>query len=437
MKSIKNWLINHSFPLLAFFIWRTILGLFAFFLAKNNFPLHPTFPYYLSELAHKYPRSLSTFAFFDGIHYLRIAEHGYVDTGTQAFFPLYPLIIRFFHNLTGLNYLNSALTLSASYMFLATLLIWHTFNKKTAKKIILLLLTFPTSFFFASVYTESLFLFFLSLWLYTLKNSDLINAREGGTLPSKGSVPSAIRSAHLDLTKLALISACASATRITGLALSLATTYLIWRAQNKVRNLMCTQSHERYVTYFGSAAKFVSSIIRNLFLTTLSFSGFIIYSLYLYFKFHDPLMFLHVQSMFGAHRSTHLIFPLQTLWRYLKIIITATPTTILYWRALFEFLVFIWGLYLLYKLYLLGKNHSQRYKLPATSYCIISLIMLSLSSFTGTLSSMPRYFVVILPLFYAWTKLYRSRLVFYLTLLLLASLQLVTFLLFATGNFIA
>jgi len=412
MKSIKNWLINHSFPILAFFIWRTILGLFAFFLAKNNFPLHPTFPYYLSELAHKYPRSLSTFAFFDGIHYLRIAEHGYVDTGIQAFFPLYPLIIRFFHNLTGLNYLNSALTLSANYMLLATLLIWHTFNKKTAKKIILLLLTFPTSFFFASVYTESLFIFLVSLWMYFFTRSDLNRNFRGAT-----SKRVSLQARRSDLVKLALISACASATRITGLALSLVTIYL-------------------YFTTFKFSLKLKSMLHATCYMLLSSF-GIISYMFYLWHKFNDPLMFLHVQSMFGAHRATHLMIPLQTLWRYLKIIITATPTTLLYWRALFELLVFIWGLYLLYKLYLLEKNHSPRYKLHATSYCIISLIMLSLSSFTGTLSSMPRYFVVILPLFYAWAKLYRSSLVFYLTLLLVTSLQLVAFYFFATGTFVA
>ena len=191
MKSIKNWLINHSFPLLVIFIWRAVLGLVAFFLAKNNFPLHPTFPYYLSELAPKYPRSLSTFAFFDGIHYLRIAERGYVDTGTQAFFPLYPLTIRFFHQLTNLNYLNSALILSTYYILLATLLIWHTFNKQTAKKIILLLLTFPTSFFFASVYTESLFLLLFSLWLYLIKryNQSHSSTTHTSPLPPLSSLP--------------------------------------------------------------------------------------------------------------------------------------------------------------------------------------------------------------------------------------------------------
>ena len=399
MKFIKNWLINHSFPLLTFFIWRVVLGLLAFFLAKNNFPLHSTFPYYLSELAHKHPRSLSTFAFFDGIHYLRIAEHGYVDTGTQAFFPIFSLTIRFFHQLTNLNYLNSALILTTCYMLLATLIIYRTFNKQIVTKIILLLLTFPTSFFFASVYTESIFLLLFSLWVYLIKRYN-----------------SSQNTKYLILATAA--SATATAARITRLALSLATTYLIWfpSLRQKVR---------------GKRLE-AKILVRNLTLTIFSFSGFLAYALYLYLKFHDPLMFLHVQSMFGANRANHLIFPLQTFWRYLKILLTVTPTTLLYWRAFFELLTFLWGIFLIYKLY--QKTRGKRLK---TTYIITSLIMLSLSSFTGTLSSMPRYFLVILPLFYTWAKLYRSNLVFYLTLLLLVSLQLVTFILFATGIFIA
>ncbi len=425
MKFIKNWLTEYKFPLLAFIIWRLVLGFFSWWVANKPLPLHPTFPYYESELAPFYPRSLSNFAFFDGIHYLRLAKYGYVDTGTQAFFPLYPLTIRLFHYLTGINYLKSALVLSTSYILLALLLIWHTFNKKTAKKIILLLLTFPTSFFFVSVYTESLFIFLFSLWIYLAKK--YLNSHTANYL-----------------FQMAIVAGFTTATRITGLALSLATTYLIWsfqaNFQNKVRNLNAeTVPNLRRpdLSFWLRITKFLRYtnfgwLVRNLLTTIISFSGFLTYMFYLWHKFHDPFMFLHVQSMFGANRANHLIFPLQTLWRYLKIMITATPTTLLYWRAFFELFIFLWGIFLIYQIY--QKVRNKRLK---AIYLITSLIMLSLSSFTGTLSSIPRYFLVILPLFYVWAKLYHSNLTFYLTLLFLTFLQLVTFLLFTTGTFVA
>ncbi len=398
MKFIKNWFTNNKFPLLAFLIWRLVLGVLAWLAAHFNLHLHPQFPYYLAELANRYPRSLSTFAFFDGIHYLRIARYGYLDTGTQAFFPLFPLTIRFFHNLTNLSYLNSALLLTSFFSLLTIIVIYYTFNKQTAKKIILLLLVFPTSFFFASVYTESLFLLLFSLWIYLVKKYN--------------------NSHNTSYMLLAtVVSATASATRITGLALSLATTYLIWFPPLRLEAKGKRQE--------------AKILVQNFLLTVISFSGFLAYALYLYLKFHDPLMFLHVQAMFGANRSTHPIIPLQTLWRYFKILITATPTTFLYWRALAELLTFLWGLYLLYKLL---KAKGKRLK---AYYALTSVIMLSLSSFTGSLSSMPRYFLVILPLFYIWAKLYRSRLTFYLTLIFLDFLQLIAFYLFLTGQFIA
>ena len=59
----------------------------------HNLPFTPSFPYY-SDLSAHYGRAVASFAHFNGIHYLRLIKHGYDDTGSQAFFPVYPFIIR-------------------------------------------------------------------------------------------------------------------------------------------------------------------------------------------------------------------------------------------------------------------------------------------------------------------------------------------------------
>lgn len=99
---------------------------------------------------------LYAWANFDGEHYLSIAKNGY-GNGEQAFFPLYPLLIKFFGN----NIISGLIISHAA--FLIALLGLYKLTK--SKKVIILLLAFPTSFYFASVYTESLFLC-LVIWSF-------------------------------------------------------------------------------------------------------------------------------------------------------------------------------------------------------------------------------------------------------------------------------
>src|SRR4030042_4808501 len=82
-------------------IWRIALLLVAFY-AILAFPFKESFPYWETLLEPNGHPLFWSWANFDGVHYLTIASTGYSAQYTQAFFPVYPLLMgvvsRFVHN---------------------------------------------------------------------------------------------------------------------------------------------------------------------------------------------------------------------------------------------------------------------------------------------------------------------------------------------------
>lgn len=104
---------------------------------------------------------VKSFANWDGGHYLGIAKNGYTNS-QFVFFPLYPILINLVSKITG-DFLSAGLVISWVSIFLAVNLMYRlikdNFGKQQATKVLLVLLFFPLSFHFLTVYTESLFLF--------------------------------------------------------------------------------------------------------------------------------------------------------------------------------------------------------------------------------------------------------------------------------------
>ncbi len=97
--------------------------------------------------------------------YLSIADEGYFNEGVQfpsvAFFPLYPLAIRFLNSITGDSAWSGLLISNLSLCVAAVLffrLVSEEFGERIADRTIWYWLIYPTSFFGSAVYTESLFL---------------------------------------------------------------------------------------------------------------------------------------------------------------------------------------------------------------------------------------------------------------------------------------
>ncbi len=110
--------------------------------------------------------TLSTWANFDGEHYVGVAESGYEDE-SPAFFPLYPLLIRLAVTLFGGPVSSGALSAYGVLISLVTFCFALYFvyriaeegwGVRAAQGTIVSLAFFPTGFFFNAVYTESLFL---------------------------------------------------------------------------------------------------------------------------------------------------------------------------------------------------------------------------------------------------------------------------------------
>lgn len=348
----------------------TLIGIWFF----RTQAVSPTFPYYYSLLAYVQDAAYALWGYFDGVHYLRLIENGYVDTGTQAFFPLYPTLVSFTSNLTGLNAYLSAVAFSIFALTLSLIFLWQLFPKAKYMNTFFLLL-FPTSFFFLSVYTESLFLLLSLAFFLSLKKERYVVA--------------------------SLLAGLASATRLVGVFLGLV---LVWHLLS------------RYKT---------SRLFYVLSLAILCLSGFIGYSYFLWSQFGDPLMFMHVQEMFGANRSGgELILLPQVLYRYAKMVLTVDPTTFLYQRIWLELIFFMGAAYAWFK-------NLKSNTLEINLYVISSLLLPTL---TGTLSSIPRYILVLTPFLLPQT-MKKSHLLLLLTFNVLLMLYLFSH--FAHGTFVA
>lgn len=269
--------------IIAFIIWRFITLLVAFaspvFIPKFG----ATFPYYEERLVSTgLPHFIWSLGNFDGVHYLGIAKDGYAAQFTQAFFPLYPLLTKIFSYLTLGNLFISAVLISNT-VFLLGLLIFYKllkihFSQKVSFWSIIFLLSFPTSFFFGSIYTEGLFFFLTVSTFYLVEKNKLLFA--------------------------ALIGAIASATRLIGIFLSTA----FVRSGKNVREML------------------FAAIIPV---------GLIAYMVYLGIKFQNPFYFLTSQSAFGQDRATlDIVLLPQVVFRYIKILFTTSGLT--FASALFD-----------------------------------------------------------------------------------------------------
>lgn len=346
---MSKWLKNNIAKILILFIiWRSLLFFIAYLGPSIIKEWGNRFPYSAEQLiSTKLPYWIWSWGNFDGVHYLTIAKSYYSAYYTQTFFPLYPLIVRFIaKSLLFDNYLIAALLFS-NISFLICLFIFRKllhldkYNSETIWIIIFLLL-FPTSFYFGSIYTEGFFLLLIFASFYFARTKKWFLSAFFGIL--------------------------ASATRLFGSFLLFA--ILI-----------------EYLTQYKGKRKEVKPII---FISLIPL-GLLIYMVYLNIKFGDPLLFWHAQPAFGAERlGSGIILPPQVIFRYLKILFTVSFKTLPFWNSLFELICF------LYAIIILIVAHLKRVRL---SYLVFSWFSLITPSLTGTLSSMPRYILVVFPIY--------------------------------------
>jgi len=330
----------------------------------------------------------SAWANFDGAHYLLIAANGYTDNA--GFFPLYPLFIFFLTSIISpsaaiypfhpIQYL--AVLFVSNLIFLLTLLMLYKlvsldYQDSFPLLVIIFILIFPTSFFFASIYSESLFLLLSLLSFYFARtNKWFLASLCGGLL---------------------------TATRLVGIAIIPA---LIYEFVKKEQSLFK---------------------LKSLYLF-LSLSGILSYMLFNFLKWGDALYFIHAQGGFHNERSVDsIVFIPQTVFRYINILTTISPSIFEWWIAFLEISVFF---FVSIMLFVAWKKKIR------ISYILFAFICLVIPASTGTFTGLPRYALVLFPIFIALAMI-KNKLFKIVYSIVGFSLLMILLALFSKGYYIA
>ncbi len=329
---------------------------------------------------------LAPWANFDGIHYLFIAGNGY--TNNFGFFPFYPISIKTLAIIFGANtpfdlaYFFSGFLISNIALFLSLVVFYKLltldYKEKTAKQGVLALLAFPTSFFLGSLYSESLFLLFLFLSFYFARKKRWPLAN--------------------------LFAVLLTLTRLVGIFIFPVLLYEYFKVNKH------------------PLKKLPKSGLWSIPL------GLLGYSIYNYIAQKDFLYFIHAQGNFANNRTVDsIIFFPQTIYRYIKILITNSNAQFEWWVALLELGSFA---FIAMMLYVAWKKKIR------LSYILFSLIAVLIPASTGTFSALPRYILVAFPAFIV-IGLFKNKATKILYFLLSLILLFILLFFFSKGYFIA
>lgn len=337
---MKKFLSEHKtilFISASLFIWRIYL----FLLEQNKFII-PIKASYLGPIFQ---------ANFDGVYYVAISQFWYRGLD-QAFFPLYPMVMYVVMMLTSLHPATAGIIVSIISLFFALKIFALIQEVDGFKKYIfwsiIMYLAFPSSFFFGAVYTESFFIFLTLLSFYLARKNRHVLSSLAGSF--------------------------ATATRIVGIFL-LPALFVEFYYQLKDKK---KKYSKKFLVYYFSPLLMVPA-------------GMLSYMAFLWYRYKDPLLFVHIQPSFGAGRSGGAVILLpQVLFRYAKILLSVHVTELTFYIAILEMTtLFIIG-FLLFLAYKKGIRKS---------YILFSLCALLFPTLSGTLSSLPRYALVCFPVF--------------------------------------
>ncbi|MBN2530555.1 MAG: hypothetical protein JXR76_29480 [Deltaproteobacteria bacterium] len=122
------------------------------------------------------PSWLKSYLNWDASWYTLIAKEGYSNEMARAFFPAFPYSIRLF-SFGVLNEVVTGILLTfiygALFVFFFLKVAYTRFSRRAGGIALVLFLCAPSAFFLSCIYTESLFLFllFLFVWLFLIKQS--------------------------------------------------------------------------------------------------------------------------------------------------------------------------------------------------------------------------------------------------------------------------
>jgi Mannosyltransferase (PIG-V) len=339
-----------SGPALGIFLWSRaaiwLAALFALFWFEPH--RHPNADTWDTPLLHDLGSFTDVWARWDSAFFLEIAEHGY-DHASAAFYPLYPGLVALLGRVFFGHYVLAGIVVSLGAALGAFLLLHRLAEERLgvdgARRAVLYLAVFPMALFLQAVYSESLYLL-LVLAAFVLG--------ERGRFAGAG-----------------VVAGLAILTRITGVALLPALALLAWRSRDRPRSLA------RVALAVPVAAA---------------------YPLLLWQQIGDPWAFVHAQERW--HRHPSVVGPFGGIWDALT---HWVPPGADRQHAIAVNVEALVALALLIALTTLAW---RRFGAPYGLFAAVSLaIPLSLPSERWPLLSMPRFGLVIFPIFLALAAL--------------------------------
>ncbi len=361
------------FPVAAVYVvWRIWLALWSVVIHQVSKPAMRLEYFAPLEFPTNLPDWLLAWANFDGAVFLRIAIGGY-STAELPFFPLLPLLMRSFADITGHHAALGGLLLS---LYIFPLGLWSAAQlwkmDVGQRKIpflwfVAVLLSFPTAHYYAAVYQDALF--------FSLATTTLLAAR------------------RKQWVFAVIFGSLASLARLNGLALFFFLLAEYWMALSpeikekwSFATLLRTFPRTLNPKHWLGAHRYVWFF--------LAIPGMLVgYLTWIHWAFGDWHLFFKGVEVW--HRSKFTLPP-QTAWRYIKMLVLTFSMSLTYFVVVAE--AAFSALY--------GWILVQQWGKIRWSYWVWIVAYLTIPVVTGTLQGMPRYGLHLYPLFFVlalWT----------------------------------
>lgn len=341
-----------KFPASVYLCWYLIILLYQIFIQ----PLYKI----TAESVTLYQRLYFSWVnYWDSGHYFSIATNGY-HYPQQAFFPLWPLLIKTV-SIIGISPYSASFVLSFIFGLLTFicfyLLASKLIEKKSAKLALILFASFPSAMFLHAAYTEGLFLTLTLLSFFFWERKQYLYS--------------------------SLTAGLATATRLAGMAI-IPVFILVNR---KIPN------------------KFYYIII--------SLLGLAFYFIFLWLVFGNGFLFIDAQKNWCVSQGRcDFVFPLSALINYVNLLLIgwvkpSLSSTFIDWLFSVIFIILLIPVY----------------KKLGVQYFIYSLIIIFMPLFSSTVG-MVRYVLVVFPVFFVVPTIIRNKFIFFLICFILFLLQL-------------
>lgn len=374
---------KNSWIIYWYIVTRLILIIIGYYANINTKMIRPDQPWGMPNL----PLIFTMWDRQDSQWYLEIAKRGYNFMGTygmdpHAFFPLYPILITITHHL-GIDRAIGSLFIS-NISFIVVLYFLHNLVKKyfgndVAWLSIIIMLVFPTSYYFSSIYTESLFLLCGVLVFWFADREKWYLAGLSGFF--------------------------AALTRNIGVILALPLSIVIW---NK---------------YKYNISKYMPVLLIPL--------GLFSWCVYLYFTTGDALAFIHAENSTIVNAWSRTLT--NPIYGFIHVLLNLNKYNPVY--IFLDFGSIIFSFIMIY----LGYKYKQN--ISWTLYSLIGLLIPMSNptfKFITPYASMSRYIIVLFPIFVSFAQYIDKRFTKkYLYIILLMIFQCLLFIRFTTWIWVA